>query len=95
VLVFGVVNAIAAIRVLCESDPSLGDAIVNGLLAWASVLGGFTTFATGLEAARVTSIPLRPEAQGAAINRGLGKGFKWGMRAGFLMFFVFAAKLVT
>jgi hypothetical protein len=90
-----VVSAIAAIRILCEANPSFGTSVVNGLLAWMTVLGGFTAFGMGFEAYRVTSVRLRPEVQAAAINRGLGKGFKWGMYGGFLMLFVFIAKLVT
>lgn len=88
-------TVIATIHLLCESSVSLGTAIVNGLLAWAAALGGLTAFGTGIEAARVTPVPLRPEVQAAAINRGLGKGFKWGMWTGFLMFLVFVTKLVT
>jgi len=32
----------AVIRILCESNPSLGTTVVNGLLAWAGVLGAST-----------------------------------------------------
>jgi len=34
----------AVIRIPCESNPSLGTTVVNGLLAWAGVLGGATVF---------------------------------------------------
>jgi hypothetical protein len=37
-------TAIATIRVFCEGNPSLGTAVVNGLLAWAGALGGLTVF---------------------------------------------------
>ena len=44
-------TAIATIRILCEGNPSLGTAFVNGLLAWATVLGGGTAFGAGSMAA--------------------------------------------
>jgi hypothetical protein len=41
-------STIATIRVLCETNPSLESAVVNGLLAWAGTLGGLTAFGSGL-----------------------------------------------
>jgi hypothetical protein len=35
-------SAIASIHIFYESHPSLGSAVVNGLLAWATMLGGGT-----------------------------------------------------
>ncbi len=88
-------TAIATIRILCEANPSLGTAIVNGLLAWAAVLGGCTVFFSGLPAAVAVFIPGRPDALSARINRWLGIGFLAGMLIGPLMFFVFIARLVS
>jgi hypothetical protein len=45
----------AVIRILCEADPSLGTAVVNGLLAWSGVLGGCTIVFSGLPAAAALS----------------------------------------
>jgi hypothetical protein len=85
----------AIIRVLCEANSSLGTAVVNGLLAWAGVLGGLTAFFSGLPAAVAVFVPGRPEALSSRINRGLGQGFLVGMLFGVLMFFVFVAKLAS
>lgn len=89
------VTAIAGIRVLCDGNPSLGTAIVNGLLAWATVLGGFTAFFSGLPAAlfALDTTPARVRAD--LINRGLGVGFRFGMLFGPLMFVLFVAKVVS
>jgi hypothetical protein len=89
------VNAIGVIHVFCEGNPSLGTAVVNGLLAWATVLGGFTMLCSGLPAAVAVFIPGRPEALSKRINRWLGIGFLAGMPLGLLMFFVFIARLVS
>ena len=86
---------LVTIRILCEEDPSPGTAVVNGLLAWAGVLGGCTAFSSGLPAAVAVFIPGRPETLSRRINRWLGIGFLAGMPLGFLMFFVFAAKVVS
>jgi hypothetical protein len=37
----------AIIHVLCETNPSLATSVVNGLLAWAEVLGGCTVLFSG------------------------------------------------
>jgi hypothetical protein len=88
-------SAIATIRVFCEVNPSLGTTVVNGLLAWAGVLGGFTVFFSGLPAAVALFIPGRPQALSRRINRGLGIGFVIGMSLGLLMFFVFIARIAS
>jgi hypothetical protein len=85
----------AAIRILCEAKPSLGTAVVNGLLAWAGVLGGLTVFFSGLPAAVALFIPSRTAALSQRINRGLGRGFVLGMPCGALTFFVFVARIVS
>ena len=87
--------AIATIRILCEANPSLGTAAVNGLLAWAAVLGGCTVFCSGLPAAVAVFIPGRPDALSRRINRWLGYGFIVGMPLGFLMCIVFVAKIAS
>lgn len=86
---------IITIRILCEDNPSLGTAVVNGLLAWAGVLGGCTVFCSGLPAAVAVFIPGRPEALSRRINRWLGYGFLAGVPLGALMFFVFIARIVS
>ncbi|MGH2903183.1 MAG: hypothetical protein ACRDK7_06315 [Solirubrobacteraceae bacterium] len=86
---------IATIRVLCEANPSLGTAIVNGLLAWATALGGCTAFFSGMPAALVALDSTPALIRADLINRGLGIGFRVGMLAGALMFFVFIARLVS
>jgi MFS superfamily sulfate permease-like transporter len=85
----------ATIRILCEADTSLGSAIVNGLLAWAAMLGGCTVFCSGLPAAVAVFIPSRPESLSKRINRWLGYGFLLGMFLGVLLFFVFVARLAS
>jgi hypothetical protein len=95
VLGFGVVTAIAAIRILCETNPSLGTSVVNGLLAWATILGGATAFFAGLPAAISVFVPVKLDMRANAINLGLGRGFLAGMVAGLLTLFVFIDKLVT
>jgi hypothetical protein len=95
VVALGAVTAIATIHVLCEANPSLGTSVVNGLLAWATVLGGSTALGSGLFAAISMFVPVRPEARTNAINVGLGWGFLIGMFVGLLMLFVFTARIVT
>jgi hypothetical protein len=84
----------AVIRVLCEANPSLGTAAVNGLLAWAGMLGGSTVFFSGLPAAVALFIPSRPDSLLRRINQGIGFGFLVGMGLGPLLFFVFIARVV-
>jgi hypothetical protein len=88
-------SAIAVIHILCEANPSLGTAVVNGLLAWAGVLGGCTVLFSGLPAAVALFIPSRPAALSRRINRGLGLGLLAGILLGALLFFVFVARIVT
>jgi hypothetical protein len=85
----------AVIRVLCEANPSLGTAAVNGLLAWAGALGGSTVFFSGLPAAVALFIPSRPDSLSRRINEGMGFGFLLGMAGGLLLFFVFIARVVS
>jgi hypothetical protein len=85
----------ATIRVFCESNTSLGSAVVNGLLAWAAVLGGCTVFCSGLPAAVAVFIPSRPDSLSRRINRWLGYGFLLGMLFGPLTLFVFIARIVS
>jgi uncharacterized membrane protein YgaE (UPF0421/DUF939 family) len=88
-------SAIATLRVLCDTRPSIGTAIVNGLLAWAAALGGFTVLFSGMPAAVALFIPSRPETLARRINRGLGQGVVLGMMLGPLMLFVFIDKVVS
>ncbi len=89
------VSAIAVIRVLCETDPSLATTIVNGLLAWATFLGGLTTFCAGLPAALFALDATPANVRADLINRGLGVGFGLGIIVGPLTLFVFIARLVS
>ena len=88
-------SAIAIIRAFCEANPSLGTAVVNGLLAWATVLGGCTIAFSGLPAAVALFIPSRPQALSRRINRGLGQGLLVGILFGPLTLFVFIARIVS
>jgi hypothetical protein len=85
----------AFIRILCETHPSLGTAIVNGLLAWAGLLGGCTVCFSGLPAAVALFVPSRPSSVARRVNRGLGQGFLAEMFLGALVFFVFAARIAS
>lgn len=87
-------SATAVIRILCEANPSLGAAVVNGLLAWAGVLGGCTVAFSGLPAAVALFIPSRPATLTRRINGGLGQGFVFGVLLGPLTL-VFAARIVS
>jgi hypothetical protein len=69
--------------------------VVNGLLAWAGVLGAATVFFSGLPAAVALFIPGRPEALASRIDHGLGQGFVFGMLFGPLMLFVFVDRIVS
>ena len=88
-------TAIATIRILCEANPSLGSAFVNGLLAWATVLGGGTAFGAGVPAALFALDSTRADLRADLINRGIGAGLMFGMAFGALLFFVFVARLVS
>jgi hypothetical protein len=83
----------AVTHILCEANPSLGTAVVNGLLAWASFLGGCTVFFSGLPAAVALFVPSRPASLARRINEGLGYGFLLGMTGGPLLLFVFVARV--
>jgi hypothetical protein len=89
------VPATAVIRILCEASPPLASAVVNGLLAWAGLLGGFTAFFSGLPAAVALFVPSRPASLTRRINWGLGVGFMLGIAFGPLTLFVFVARIVT
>jgi hypothetical protein len=88
-------SAIAVIRLFCGGNPSLATTVVNGLPAWAGVLGGFTVFFSGLPAAVALFVPSRPDSLSRRINQGLGIGFTAGMLLGPLMLFVFVARIVS
>ena len=87
--------SIAVIHILCEADPSLGTAVVNGLLAWGTILGASTAFFSGLPAALFARNTIPAHVRADLINRGTGIGFRIGMPFGLLIFFVFTAKLVS
>jgi hypothetical protein len=86
---------LAIIRILCEANPSLGTAVVNGLLAWGTVLGASTAFFSGLPAALFARDTTPAHIRADLINRGLGIGFRIGMFVGPLMFFVFITRIVS
>ena len=88
-------SAIATIRVLCETDPSFATTVVNGLLAWATLLGGLTAFCAGLPAALFALDTTSAHVRADLINRGLGVGFGAGVLFGPLTLFVFIARLVS
>ncbi len=88
-------TATAIIRVLCEGNPSLWTSIVNGLLAWAAMLGGCTVLLSGLPAAVAMFIPSRPDSLARRINQGLGYGFLAGVPLGAVVFFLFVAKVAS
>jgi hypothetical protein len=85
----------AVIHVFCETNPSLGTAVVNGLLAWATFLGAGTALGAGLMAAPFALDTTRADVRADLINRGMGIGFIFGMALGLLMFFVFIAKIAS
>jgi hypothetical protein len=92
------VTAIATIRILCEADTSLGSAVVNGLLAWATIKAhppGCTVLFTGLPAAVAMILPDRAETLSKRLDRWLAVGFILGMSGGLLMFFVFVARIAS
>jgi hypothetical protein len=88
-------SAIATISVLGEASPSLGSSVVNGLLAWAVVLGVCLAFYSIVPAAVAVFIPGRPEPLSRRVDRWLAVGFLVGMPLGFLMFVVFVARVVS
>jgi hypothetical protein len=88
-------SAITVIHILCEANPSLGTAIVNGLLAWATALGGGTAFCAGLPAAVFALDTTPADIRADLINRGLGIGFRIGMLTGLLLCIVFIARIVA
>jgi hypothetical protein len=91
----GKVAPIAVIRILCEHNPSFGMSVVNGVLAWATVLGGFTAFCSGALASLLASDTTPADVRADLINRGLGVGYRWGMAAGGLIFVLFVARIVS
>jgi len=88
-------SVIATIHVFCESSSSLGTAFINGLLAWATMLGGGTALGGGLLAALFAFDSSKAHVRADLINRGMGFGFILGMAAGATLFFVFVARLVS
>ncbi|HEY2535425.1 MAG TPA: hypothetical protein VGI24_00380 [Solirubrobacteraceae bacterium] len=88
-------TTIGVIRILCDTDPSFGTTVVNGLLAWMAVLGGVTVFCSGLPAAVAVFIPSRPDSLERRIARWQGYGFVFGVFMGALMFFVFIARVAS
>lgn len=85
----------AIIRVLCETDPSLGTAVIDGVLAWGTILGASTAFFSGLPAALFARDTTPAHVRADLINRGMGIGFRVGMLAGPLTLFVFIARIVS
>jgi hypothetical protein len=85
----------AVIHVLCETNPSFATAVVNGLLASATVLAGCMAFLSGLPAAMSLFVLATPERRTDAISRGMGIGFIAGIPLGALTLFVFVARLVS
>jgi hypothetical protein len=88
-------STIAAIHVFCQGNPSLGSAVVDGLLAWAAFLGASTAFWSALPAAVALFIPSRPDSLSQRIDRELGQGLLVGTLFGALLFFVFVARIVS
>ncbi len=69
--------------------------MVNGLLAWGTVLGASTAFFSGLPAGLLARDKTPAHVRADLINRGMGIGFRIGMFVGPLMFFVFIARIVS
>jgi hypothetical protein len=86
---------LATIHILCETDPSQVTAVVNGVIAGATMLGGGTAFGAGLAASGLAFTAANPSVRADHINRGLGAGFLFGVPWGLLMLIVFSARLVT
>jgi hypothetical protein len=89
------VHMVAVIHLLCQTNPSFATAVVNGLLASASVLAGCMAFWSGVPAGMSLFVEATPEMRTDAISRGMGIGFMWGLPLGALTLFVFAARLVS
>jgi hypothetical protein len=87
------ITVTAVVHVFCTTNPSFATSLANGLLAWATVLGGCTAFFSGLLAAVSIFVPVTPQARSNAINKGVGVGFIVGMALGVLTLFVFIARL--
>jgi len=88
-------SAVTTICFLYEANPSFGIAVVNGLLAWAVVLGVCMAFYSILPAVLAVFIPGRPEPLSRRIDRWLAVGFLVGMPLGFLMFVVCVTGIVS
>ena len=86
---------VAVIRILCETNPSFTTAVVNGLLASATVLAGCMAFWSGVPAAIALFVAATPEMRADAVNKGMGIGFMWGIPLSILTLFVFTAKFVS
>jgi hypothetical protein len=63
---------LAVIHILCETNPPEATAVVNGLLAWATMLGGFTALGSGLAAASLALV--RRSRQFAQTKSTVGSG---------------------
>jgi len=85
----------AIIRILCEANPSFGTAVVDGLLAWATMLGGGTALGGGLLAALIAFDTTKADLRADLINRGMGAGFMFGAALGLVTFVLFAARIVS
>jgi hypothetical protein len=85
----------AVIHLLCQTNPSFATAVVNGLLASATVLAGWMAFLSGLPAAMSLLVAATPEMRTDAISKGMGIGFVVGIPFAVLTLFVFAARLVS
>jgi len=83
VLLLGVVTAMATIHVLCETSVSLGTSVIDGLIAWATILSAGTAFGAGLPAAMLLfDDTVRAKERADQINRGIGVGFIVGVFIG-------------
>jgi hypothetical protein len=88
-------NVVSVIHILCETRPSLGTAVVNGVLALATMLGGGAACGAGLLAAVLVLDETRAEERTDLINHGMGIGFLVGAALGLLTLFVFIARVVS
>jgi MFS family permease len=86
---------VAVVHLLCQANPSFATAVVNGLLAAATALGGCVAFGSGALAAISLFPPAKPWRRTNAISMGMGWGFMLGMVAGPLTLFVFVDRLVS
>ncbi|HWX44070.1 MAG TPA: hypothetical protein VNY52_01975 [Solirubrobacteraceae bacterium] len=83
------------IHVLCQTNPSSATAVVNGLLAAATALGGCVALGSGALAAISLSLQVEPEERTNAINMGMGWGFMGGVIIESLTLFVFIDRVVS